>query len=122
MIKIKVMLSCRPKLLSEVIRNLIERQPDMEVVGEVVDPIELIFALRLKPVDVVIITPIKAKGNPRICRQLCKKHPRLIILILTMESEALYIYKSGSNRKKIERPSGISIMSNIRSSIPWPAF
>ena len=60
MSKINVMFSSRPKLLSEVIRNLIEHQPDMQVVGEVVDPIELIFALRETSVDVVIITPLKA--------------------------------------------------------------
>ena len=32
---IKVLLSSRPKLLSEVIRNMIEHQADMQVVGEV---------------------------------------------------------------------------------------
>lgn len=36
--KIKVLLASRPKLLSEVIRYLVSRQPDMEVVSEVLDP------------------------------------------------------------------------------------
>lgn len=117
MAKINVMFSSRPKLLSDIIHNLINRQPDMEVVGEVIDPIELIFALRVMPVDVVIITPLKANGNPRICSQLLKEHPQLRILILTVESETVFIYQSGSRRKRIERPSERSILNAIRKSM-----
>jgi AmiR/NasT family two-component response regulator len=89
----------------------------MKVVGEVVDPIELIFALRKTSVDVVIISPLKANGEPRICLQLLKEHPKLRILILTGESEAVYIYESGSDRKRIERPSEQSILGAIRESL-----
>jgi DNA-binding NarL/FixJ family response regulator len=117
MTKINVMFSSRPKLLSEVIRNLIERQPDMEIVGEVIDPIELIFALRETPVDVVIITPLKTNRDPRICGQLLKEHPKLRILILTVESEAVFIYQSGSPRKCIERPSEQIIIDVIRETL-----
>ena len=111
--QINVMLSSRPKLLSEVIRNLIERQVDMRVVGEVIDPIELIFALRTTPVDIVIITPLKANGDPRICGQLLKEHPLLRILILTPESEAVYVYQSGFARIRIEKPSEQTILDII---------
>ncbi|HDQ46251.1 MAG TPA: response regulator transcription factor [bacterium] len=115
--QINVMFSSRPKLLSEVIRNLIERQPDMKVTGEVVDPIELIFALRTTPADVVIITPHKANGDPRICSQLLKEHPQLTILMLTEESKAVYIFQSGLHRKRIERPTQEAIISAIRKSM-----
>ena len=111
------MLSGRPKLLSEVMRNLIMRQPDMRVAGEVIDPIELFAVLRSIPADVVIIAPLKANGNPRICRQLIKEYPQLLILILTVESEALYVYKSGIKRRKIDRPSEMAITSVIRNSV-----
>jgi len=114
--KIKVMFSSRPKLLSEVIRNLIERQPDMQVVGEVIDPIELIFALREKPVDVVIITPHRTDGDPRICIKLLKEHPKLRILMLTGESEAVYIFRAGSRRELIEKPSEQIIIDVIHES------
>ena len=115
--QINVMLSSRPKLLSEIIRNLIERQPDMNVTGEVVDPIELIFALQVTPADVVIITPHKANGAPRICDQLLKEYPKLTILILTQESESVYIFKSGLHRKRIERPSEQIIIDVIHGSL-----
>ena len=113
--KINVMLSSRPRLLSDVMRNLIERQPDMIIVGDVIDPIELLFALQTKSADVIIITPLKANGYPKICVQLLKKHPQLRILILTIESEAVFIYQSGLPRKHIEKPSEQVILDAIRN-------
>ena len=115
--KIKVMFSSRPKLLSEVIRNLIEHQSDMEVMGEVVDPIELIFALREMPVDVVIITPLSVNQNPRLCSQLLKEHPKLVILTLTKENEAVYVYQSNTERWSIEKPSEQIIIDVIHKSL-----
>jgi len=44
--KIKVLLASRPKLLSEVIRYLVASQADMEVMGEVLNPIELLLAVK----------------------------------------------------------------------------
>ena len=117
MFEIKVMFSSRPKLVSEIIRNLIESQPDMKVVGEVVDPIKLIFALRKTPADVVIITPIKTNGIPSLCSQLLKEHTRLKILTLTVEGKAVYIYKSGEKRACIEKPTEAIILGIIRSDI-----
>ncbi len=111
--KINVMLSSRPKLLSDVMHNLIKRQPEMKLVAEVIDPIELIFALRITSADVVIITPLKANGNPKICGQLLKEHPRLKILILTQESERVYVYQSGFDRMRIEKPSEQTILDII---------
>ena len=113
--KINVMLSSRPKLLSDVMRNLIERQPDMIIVGDVIDPIELLYVLRTTSADVIIITPLKANGYPKICIQLLKKHPQLKILILTIESKAVFIYQSGLPRKRIERPSEQIILDAIRN-------
>ena len=115
--KIKVLLSSRPKLLSEVIRNMIEHQPDMEVVGEVLDPIQLLITTRSMPVDVVIITPLKANGNPRICSQLLGEHPLLKILILSAESKVAFLYQSGSPKIRIDEPSKQSILSAIRESM-----
>lgn len=46
MTKTKVLLASRPKMLSEVIRYLIQHQPDMIVIGEVVEPIELLLAVK----------------------------------------------------------------------------
>jgi len=115
--KIKVLLSSRPKLLSEVIRNMIEHQPDMEVVGEVLDPLQLLHISRQTPVDVVIITPLKGNGEPKICHLLLAEHPLLKIVTQSEKGEAAYMYQSGVDKKRIDEPSVQSVLNAIREAL-----
>jgi len=104
-------------MLSDVIKSMVEHQSDMEVVGEVIDPIELLIAVKEMLVDVVIITPLKANGVPRICSQLLKEHPLLKIITLSAEGEAAFLYQSSSPNVRIDDPSGQSILGAIRESL-----
>ncbi len=104
-------------MLSDVVRNMIERQPDMEVVGEVLDPIELLLTAKARPVDVVIVTPLDAEGEPKICRHLLAEQPRLKIMTLPANGEAAFLYESGSHKKRIAEPSEESILGAIREAI-----
>ena len=115
--KIKIMLASRPKIISDVIRNMIEHQPDMIMVGEVIDPIRLLYTIRETSVDVVILTPIKANGQPKICSHLLAEHPSLIIVALSAEGEAAYLYKLDVPRLRIDNPSGQSILVAIREAL-----
>jgi DNA-binding NarL/FixJ family response regulator len=114
---IKVLLSSRPKLLSEVIRNLIEHQADMEVVGEVLDPLQLLRFSRQILVDVIIITPLRANGEPKICHLLLAEHPRLKIVTQSASGEVAYLYQSGQLKKRIDEPSGQAILDVIRETV-----
>jgi len=115
--KIKVMLASRPKMISEVIRNMIEQQPDMLMVGEVIDPIKLLFASKETEVDVVIVTPLKADGEPKICSHLLAEHPRLKVVTLSSEGEAAYLYQAGIPRLRIDEPCRQSIIGAIREAL-----
>ena len=114
--KIKVMLASRPQMLSAIIRNLINRQPDMITVGDVIDPIKLLFAIREMPVDVVIVTPLKANGEPKICSHLLLEYPSLIVITLSAKGEAAYLYQSGTPKLRFDDPSGQTILSAIREA------
>ena len=116
MLKIKVLLAVRPKMLAEVIRNMVERQPDMEVVGEQFDPIELLLAASTAPVDVVIVTPLNSEGESRICRHLLAEHPQLKIVTLSGKEDAAFLYVSGSRKKRIDESSESSLLGAMRAS------
>ena len=111
------MLSSRPKLLSVVIRNLIEHQPDMQVVGEVLDPLQLLRVSRQILVDVVIITALRANGEPKICHLLLAEHPLLKIVTQSASGETAYLYQSGLLKKRIDEPSGQAILDVIRETV-----
>jgi len=115
--KIKVLLASRPKLLSEVIRYMVARQPDMEVVSEVLDPIELVLAVKATNADVVIVTPLPANGEPHICTQLLTVYAQLKIVTQSAKGEAAYLYQSGSPKRRIEAPSEQLILGAIRESL-----
>ncbi|KAA3659581.1 MAG: DNA-binding response regulator [Calditrichaeota bacterium] len=116
--KIKILISSRPKLLSEVILDLIEHQLDMTVVGEVIDPIELLIAVRATKVDSVIITPLKANGEPRICHKLLEEHPQLKIVTISAKGDAAFLFQADGPRQRIDDPSGLSILHAIRTALP----
>jgi DNA-binding NarL/FixJ family response regulator len=97
---------------------MIEHQSDMEVVGEVLDPLQLVQVSIQTPVDVVIITPFSANGKPKICHMLLAEHPHLKIVTQSEKGESTYLYQSGVIRKRIDEPSGQSILDAIRKAIP----
>ena len=116
MAKIKIMLSSRPKLLSDVIRDLINRQEDMEIIGEVIDPLQLLITTKNTKVDAVIITPLKANGEPRICHQLLVEHPHLIILTVDANTNAAYLYRLNLPRLYFETPTSEILLGILRGS------
>jgi len=115
--KIKVMLASRPKMLSDVIRYIIEKQFDMIMVGNVIDPIKLLSAIRETAVDAVIMTPIKANGEPKICSHLLAQHFQLKIVTLSAKGDAAYLYQKGSPKLRLHDPTGIAILGAIREAL-----
>ena len=114
--KIKVLLGVRPRMLAEVIRNMVERQPDMQVVGEELDPIELLLAASTMPVDVVIVTLLNSEGEARICRHLLAEHPQLKIVTLSGKGNAAFLHVSNSRKKRIDESSESSLLEAMRAS------
>ena len=115
--KIRIMLASRPKMISDIIRNIITHQLDMTIVGEVADPISLLYTLKETSVDVVIMTPIKVNGEPKICSHLLAKYPSLIIVALGDNNGIAYLYRTGAPKLCIEDPSSQSIIIAIREAL-----
>lgn len=111
------MLAGRPKMLSEVIKRMIEHQPDMNVISEVFDPIGLLFAVKEMPVDVIIITPVKVNGMPKICKRLLQEYPLLKIVTISAEGNTAILYQLDSPETYIEDPSEQTIFHAIRKSM-----
>jgi len=112
--KIKVLLAIRPRMLSAVVRHIVERQPDMEVVSEAGDSIELESAIQSTEAEVVIITPVASDREPEICSHLLAKSPQLKIITLSAKGDTALLYESGLPRKRIDEVCEESILSAIR--------
>src|SRR5688500_6302486 len=109
--KLKVLLALRPRLLSDVVRLILELQPDMNVVREVANLAELLLAVKATEVEVVIITPDDLDKEPGICSYLLVEYPHLIILALSAINDTAFIYKAGSRRERIDNVGEETILS-----------
>ncbi len=113
--KIKVLLAIRPRMLSEVVRHTVERQPDMAVVCELIDPIGLLLALRATEAEVVIITPGDLDREPGLGSSLLAAYRHLKILALSATDDTAFLYESGSPKRRIDDMGEESLLDAIRA-------
>jgi DNA-binding NarL/FixJ family response regulator len=74
-------------------KALIDEKPDLQVVGEAGDGFELLKLLdSLKPDMVILDISMPGLRGIEITREIKKKYPRLIILVLTMHKNKEYLY------------------------------
>jgi DNA-binding NarL/FixJ family response regulator len=112
--KIKVLLAIRPKMLLDVVRHIIDQQPDMEVVGEVGDPIELLFTVRATRVEVVIITPTEEDRELETYGDLLADYPSLKIMVLLTKGNMAALCAWDSGKKFINDVGEVSFLSAVR--------
>jgi len=95
---------------------MIGHQPDMEVTGAVIDPIQLLRTVSKTIVDVVIVTPLKSNGEPKICHYLLLEYPLLIVVTQSANGEAVHLYQSDVIKIRLDDPSWQSILGAIREA------
>ncbi|MFQ5881375.1 MAG: hypothetical protein ACE5I9_02720 [Candidatus Methylomirabilales bacterium] len=98
---------------------MIERQDDMEVVGEVLHPVDLLVAVRETEADVLILA-LKNSEEPGLCSHLLTEHPNLTILGLTYEGKSAFIEQLCPLRREIIDPSEAKILSALRHATRAP--
>jgi hypothetical protein len=80
---VKILLANRPEALRISLATLLQQQSDIEVVGTVLDPVELLVAVGDRQADVVVVTLPDSGDMPGICSHLLHEYPQLLILALS---------------------------------------
>jgi len=114
--KIKILLANRPRMLREVVREIIEAQPDMEVVGEVPDPVELLVAVKDTVADAVILD-LEDSEEPGLASHLLAGYPNLTIVGLAPNGKTAFVRPG---RREIVDPTGANILSALRQASMSP--
>lgn len=118
--KIRILLANnRPRMMREVMRQLIARQPDMEIVAEVLDLSVLRRVAEETAADVIIVA-LEDSNALRLGRQLLAERPEMVLLALAAKGDAACIEQVCLGRREIAEPSEANILSDLRHAIQGP--
>jgi len=117
--KIKVIVASRPRLMRELVMELVSDQPDIEVMAEVQDDSKLVDLVGdLRP-DCIIIGLDASDNRPEICDPLFERHPNLKILALAAErNSCIYYWATLNIRSSRVESSEKGILEALRGLRP----
>ena len=90
--KIKVIVASRPRLMREIVMEMIANQPDIELMAEVQDDNMLVDLVGKLSPDWLFIALDQPDRRPDICDPLFNKFPHLKILALASERNNCILY------------------------------
>jgi len=116
--KIRVLLADDHAILREGLASLIEKQTDIDVVGEAEDGSECLDKAAVLVPDVVVLD-IKLPGMSgiEVCRQLKSSHPLMKVIMLSMYEEYEYINRAlrvGADGYLLKKVASSELVSAIR--------
>jgi NarL family two-component system response regulator LiaR len=117
--KIKVLIADDHALLREAMRNLLDRQEDIEIVGEASDGEEAVkLSSRLKP-DIAIMDIVMPKMNGlEASREIKKVSPGTAIIILTAYDDPQYVLgllEAGAAGYLLKSARGRDVVAAVRA-------
>ena len=116
MSNIKVLLANRPRMHREMVAELVREQLDMEMKGEVLDPVELLLAVAETRADVVVLDLPQPDKEPGICSHLLAEYPDLLILALASDLDSGFLYQRALGKTQLPQVSQKEILAAIRKA------
>lgn len=92
---VKIILADDHVLFREVIKESIQKVPDLEVIGEVSDGLELLDLLKTSTPDMIILDiAMPNLQGIEAANEIKKLYPEIKILILTMHKSSEHVYRA----------------------------
>lgn len=102
------------------LKALLEKEPDMEVVGETGDGFETIRAVEENDIDVLILDiTMTGLTGPKVAESVLKKKPDLVIVVLTMHEDKYYLqelFRLGVRAYVLKKSTGTDVAQAIRAA------
>lgn len=111
---VSVLLAVKSHATRDYLSALIQNHKDILIVGDVVQPLEILVTVAESKAQVVVLELPDGAQDPGICSHLLGEFPDLLILALSTNREKAILYRQKIVKKQLNRPSDRQILSAIR--------
>jgi len=94
---IRVLVANRPRLMRELILTTFADQPDIEIVGEVVEESKISECIKRTLPNFVVIALDHPGTRPAICDELLREHPEVRVIAVAPEKNFVVYYWASLN-------------------------
>jgi len=102
------------------LRALLEKEPDIEVVGETGDGFATVEAACRMEIDVLLLDIAMPKlPGPKVAEAVLRKRPHLAIVVLTMHEDEYYLqemFKIGVRAFILKKSTGSELLQAVRTA------
>jgi chemotaxis response regulator CheB len=92
MSRIKVLLANRPRLIRELVMATISDQPDIEIVGEIQEEVQISKAVEAVRPDFLIVALEKSNRLSGICQTVLRSFPQIQIIAISSDRNSSMCY------------------------------
>lgn len=117
--KIRVLLANHPLMLPEAIREFLQEQDDMELVGDCRGPMTILQETGRTKADAVILAH-EGTHEPALCSQLLAVYPDLTILGVTPDMTAGFVQQLCPQRQAFSECKVRDVIQRLRTSVREP--
>ncbi|HEX3033578.1 MAG TPA: hypothetical protein VHT73_00390 [Thermodesulfobacteriota bacterium] len=112
--QVKILLAIEPEEFRKRLKALIQQQTDMKVVGEVLDPIELLLKVNETQADIVVLTLPEPGSEPGIITHLFAEFPQVLVLAISSVCEEAFLFQQIISREQLPGKSGEDVLVALR--------
>jgi len=89
---IRILVANRPRLMRELILEVLAAQPDFEIVGEVAEESKILESVKRTLPNFVVIALDLPDRRPAICDNLLREHPELRVIAVAPDKNFVVYY------------------------------
>jgi len=111
---VRVLLASKERLLRETLRERIRHEAEIDVVGEVGDPVDLLLAVGERAADVVVLFAYEETGISKFCSHLFCEYPELLVIRVSDDGHRAYLSRQMVVTKEMTTTTVFDLMAAIR--------
>ena len=114
---IRVLVANRPRLMRELVLATVGDQPDIEIVGEIEDEMDIEDAIATTRPDFLIVALEKSNRLSAICDLVLQNHPQLKVIAIAPDRNSTMFYWASLEIKSHQiEASENSVLATIRNA------